>query len=118
MNALLRTLILGIAAAGALVVLAPAPVQADDDDYWDGYWSWYDGTYRPYYHRRYYSARPRYYDDGYYGDGYYDRSYSGGYYYGPRYRYGGEYYGTPRFGYREFPGGGQVQVGALRFGWR
>ena len=24
---------------------------ADADDYWTGYWDWYDNTYRPYYYR-------------------------------------------------------------------
>jgi hypothetical protein len=117
MKSLLRTLVLGIAAAGALVALGPAPAQADDD-YWDGYWSWYDGTYRPYYHRQYYSYRPRYYDSGYYDGGFNDGYYGRGYYSGPRYRYGGNYYGTPNFGYREFPGGSTVRVGPMRFGWR
>lgn len=116
MQSLLRTLLLGVAAAGFLLVASPAPAQADDD-YWDGYWSWYDGTYRPYY-QRYYTYRPRYYDYGYYDGGYYDGYYGRGYYVAPRYRYGGNYYGTPNFGYRDYPGGGQVRVGPLRFGWR
>jgi hypothetical protein len=99
----------------ATLALVSAPQTTQADDYWDGYWSWYDGSYRPYYYRQGYYA-PRY-SYGYPGYGYgYPRD---GYYYGgPRY-YGGNYYGTPNVGYREFRGGGgQVRVGPLRFGWR
>jgi len=83
------------------VGITPATAQADD--YWDGYWSWYDGSYRPYYYRqRYYEPYGYYPYDGYYSP----RSY-------------GNYYGTQRFGYRDYQGsGGQVRVGPLRFGWR
>ena len=99
--------------------LAVGATPAQADDYWDGYWSWYDGTYRPYMTRRYYSASPVY-RSPYYGP-YYGPSYGyypgDGYYYGRRYY--GDYYGTPNLGYRDFPGGGgQVRVGPLRFGWR
>jgi hypothetical protein len=111
MKSWIRTLLLtAVAAAGQALISSP-PAQADDD-YWDGYWSWYDGTYQPYYH---YRVSPRY-SMGYpYRDGYYD-SFSSGYY-GPRYRYG-TYYGAPRVGYREFGPPAQVQVGPIRFGWR
>jgi hypothetical protein len=101
--------------SAASVTVDAASAQADD--YWDGYWSWYDGTYRPYVTRRYYYSAPH---TTYYGP-YYGPSYGyypgDGYYYGRRYY--GDYYGTPNFGYRDFPGGGgQVRVGPLRFGWR
>ena len=95
------------------------PAQADE--YWDGYWSWYDGTYRPYYSRRAYSPYTYGYPGNYsspygyspYGGNYYPGD---GYYYGRRY---GDYYGTPNVGYGALPGGaGQVRVGPLRFGWR
>ena len=108
MRPILYTLTIAACLGAVLVVSMPAPTQADE--YWDGYWSWYDGSYRPYYARQYYS-RPDYYQPRY---GYYP--YDGYYYSGPRYY--GEYYGTPRFGYQEVPGGGQVRVGPLRFGWR
>jgi hypothetical protein len=101
----MRRLLLNLAIAASLgigsIMLMPSSVKADD--YWDGYWSWYDGSYRPYYYRRSYGPSYGYYPyDGYYGRRYY-----------------GNYYGTPRFGYRDFRGGGgQVRVGPLRFGWR
>lgn len=110
MKTIMRLLLLSSVLAIPLAL--PDKAVADDDDYWDGYWSWYDGTYRPYYHRNPYGDR--FYDR----NDRYDRYYDGGYYgYGGRYR--GNYYGTPRFGYRDMPGGGgQVRVGPLRFGWR
>jgi hypothetical protein len=101
--------------------ISPAPAQADD--YWDGYWGWYDNTYRPYYYRQYTSPRVGGYMYGpgtYYGSGAY---YSPGYY-SPGYSYGygapaGAYYGTRNLGYRDFgPYGGTVRVGPVRFGWR
>ncbi len=101
----MRRLLLNLAIAASLgigaIVLTPNSAKADD--YWDGYWSWYDGSYRPYYYRRSYGPSYDYYPyDGYYGSRYY-----------------GNYYGTPRLGYRDFRGGGgQVRVGPLRFGWR
>jgi hypothetical protein len=99
------------AACLTALLLVAEPKSARADEYWDGYWSWYDGTYSPYYTRRYYYSDPYVYGPPY-------RSYSyPGPYVGPRYY--GEYYGTPRFGYRDYPGGGgQVRVGPLRFGWR
>jgi hypothetical protein len=112
----LRTLAIAAVLGSAALFTVPAETRADD--YWDNYWGWYDGTYRPYYSRRSYYS-PGYYD-GYYGSpyygGYYGSPYYGGYY-GRRWR--GNYYGTPDFGYRDFRGGGgQVNVGGLRFGWR
>jgi len=117
----MRRWILTLTTAACLAVLSLACVPtrtAQADEYWDGYWSWYDGTYRPYYSRRYY-AEPYYSGPsyGYYGPSY--GNYPGGAYYYGRPRYYGEYYGTPNFGYRDYPGaGGQVRVGPLRFGWR
>ena len=100
--------------------MSPAPAQADD--YWDGYWGWYDNTYRPYYYRQYSSPRvggyaysyggpgAYYHSPGYYSPGYAPRSYGAPY---------GAYYGTPNVGYRDFgPYGGTVRVGPVRFGWR
>lgn len=109
-----------IATAAALMtagLFMVEPKSATADEYWDGYWGWYDGTYRPYVTRRYYSSPSAAYGSPYY----YGPSY--GYYPRDRYYYGrpyyGEYYGTPNFGYRDYPGsGGQVRVGPLRFGWR
>ncbi len=103
MRRILYALTIAACLGAGVVTMTPATAQADD--YWDGYWSWYDGSYRPYYYRQ------RYYEPSY---GYYPYD---GYYYGPRYY--GNYYGTPRIGYRDYPGGGgQVRVGPLRFGWR
>jgi hypothetical protein len=116
MNVFIRTLLLGAVVALPLLVLQPAPAQADD--YWDGYWSWYDTTYRPYYHR-YYS-----YDGPYYGRSYsyYPRDYS--YYgrpYGPPYARAYGVYG-PRadVGIYGGPVRADVRIGAgpVRFGWR
>jgi hypothetical protein len=111
-----------ICLGGLSLAIDAKPAQADD--YWDGYWGWYDGTYRPYVTRRYYGASPVYpspYSAPYYGPayGYYpgDRYYPADRYYGSRYY--GDYYGTRDLGYRDVPGaGGQVRVGPLRFGWR
>lgn len=117
----MRSLILTLATVtclGAMSVVDVKPVQADE--YWDGYWGWYDGTYRPYVSRRYYSSpyNSRYGYSGYspyYGPSYGYSPYDG--YYGRRYY--GDYYGTRDFGYRDFQGGGgQVRVGPLQFGWR
>jgi hypothetical protein len=108
-----RMMLATILAASALTV----PQVAQADDYWDGYWGWYDGSYQPYYSRRYYSPGYSYYGSpygGYYGGGYYDRGY-----YGRGYGRRGNYYGTPNFGYRDYRGGGgSVNIGGLRFGWR
>jgi hypothetical protein len=117
MTALLRSLLLGALVWIGLFAILPAP-QAQADDYWDGYWGWYDNTYRPYTYRSY--SRP------YYGSGYYSPGYG---YYGPGYgyyggRYGGygrgyNYYGGSGVGVAVGPrGGGAVNVGPLQFGWR
>lgn len=113
MTTFIRTLLLSAVVAISLVAVAPSNVRGDD--YWNGYWSWYDNTYRPYYYRQYYYG-PGYgvRSYSYYGPGYYGNYYAPGYspYYGP-------YYGTPRFGYAPGSyGGGAVRVGPMRFGWR
>jgi hypothetical protein len=108
-----------LACLGTLA-LSSVPQASQADDYWDGYWSWYDGSYRPYYYRQgYYAPRYSYGYPGYGGYGYGGYGYPyDGFYGGSRY-YGGNYYGTPNVGYRDFGGaGGQVRVGPLRFGWR
>ena len=121
MNAWIRNSLLATALGLSLLAIGPQPAQADD--YWDGYWGWYDNTYRPYYYRQY--ARSPYYGGATYGGAYYggypSTAYYGGYpsgaYYGG-YR-GGAYYGTPSFGYSDFRGGaGAVRVGPMTFGWR
>src|SRR5690606_14988599 len=74
-----------------------APQTAQADDYWDGYWGWYDNDYTPRYHQHYgrgyrhfnnnyywdndyyhrdYRYRPRY-NNRYYDRGYYNRRYYG-----------------------------------------
>ncbi len=84
----------------AVLAIQPTPAKADPDDrYWRNHWGWYDGTYRPYYHRRYYYAPPSTYvypPAPYYGGTTY-------YNYGP----------APAYPYY----GGGVVVGPLRFGW-
>jgi hypothetical protein len=117
MTALIRAFLL--ATVAGLLLIASNPTPAHADDYWDNHWSWYDGTYQPYYYRHYDYYGPSYYGPSYgypYGQAY---PYSGYYYGSPGYRYRGDYYGTPNFGYRDFRGGGgQVRVGPMRFGWR
>jgi len=94
----LRNTLLAAAIVGSLLSVAPAPVQADD--YWNGYWGWYDNTYTPGY-GRYYSSRP------YYGGAYYSQPYDG------------SYYGVPGAGVQVYGAGrGAVNVGPVRFGWR
>jgi len=110
---LLRNALLAIVLGLSLLSLGAPTVKADD--YWDGHWTWYDGSYRPYY-QRYYTARPytsAYYGrPAYYGNGYYSPAPSYGYY-GPAYGgyYGGAY--GPTYGY----GGVQTRVGPVRLGW-
>ncbi len=49
-----RMAISTLLAAGAM--LATAQAKADvQDGYWRTHWNWYDSTYRPYYHHRYYT---------------------------------------------------------------
>jgi len=116
-NAISRTLIAAAVLGLAMLVLSPAPAQADE--YWDGYWGWYDNTYRPYYYRQYsrYPGGYVYGPGAYAYPGYYGSPYYGGApYWGGRY---GAYYGTPNIGYRDFGRfGGRVDVGPLSFGWR
>ena len=50
MRNLLRFLILS-AMAGLSLTMAQSVARADEDEYWGGYWKWYDNTYRPYYGR-------------------------------------------------------------------
>jgi len=96
----LRNTLLAAAVVGSLLSAAPAPVQADD--YWNGYWGWYDTTYAPAY-GRYYTSRP-------YG------AYYSAPYYSPPY-YGGPYYGTPGVGVGVYGRRAAVNVGPVRFGW-
>jgi hypothetical protein len=103
-----------LALCGGAWNLLPAR-EAQADDYWDGYWQWYDQSYRPY-QQRVYSSYPAY---GY-GTPYYAPTYGYGYgaprvyYQGPRY----SGYSGPAFGYRSGPRGTAVRVGPVRFGWR
>jgi hypothetical protein len=119
MTIFIRSIVLGVAAWMSLLVVMPVPVQADD--YWNGYWGWYDNTYRPYYYHQY--SRPTF--GAYYGSsGPYPRYYGApypGYYSGYGYGYvpSRTYYGTPGVGVAVGPrGGGAVNVGPLQFGWR
>lgn len=111
MSKLMHVLLLTGAVAAAGEFASPQTTSADD--YWSGYWSWYDNDYRPYHSRRHY-YRPyreyRYYDDGYYrnDDDYYYRDYR----YAPRNRYYRDYYGR---GWDD--GGGYLQLGPLGIGW-
>jgi hypothetical protein len=94
-----------------------SPRAAQADDYWDNYWGWYDNSYRPFYSR---SSRYDYRPYGsYYGGYYYSRPNADYNYF---YRNAPDYYYSPNYGYGtaypSYGGGGQVQVGPLRFGWR
>src|SRR5215471_5667094 len=98
MRTLLRTLLLGGLLGTGAWACFPTPAKADPEDrYWRHYWRWYDQTYRPYYHRRYYSAPP---------PSYVYPPYSGGTYY---YGYGP----APAYPY----GGGIVIGPTVRYGW-
>lgn len=108
MNTFVRTSLFSLVVGLSLVALCPAPATAQE--YWPGYWSWYDTTYRPYYYRQYYSG-PAYRYPPPPAYGYYD----GPAYYGAPY---GTYYGAPRAGVSVYPGGAAVRVGPVRFGWR
>lgn len=112
-----RTL-LGLISAmflGTLFTFA-TPQTSSADDYWEKYWAWHDQTYVPSltarrsYRRsdmRYAPVQPRYYG----GLPVYE-----GEFYGPVY---GRRYGLPNAGYYEDPfGGGEVNVGPIRIGWR
>ena len=119
MKAMLHIILLVAVVAGLFAVITPATARGDD--YWNGYWGWYDTTYRPYVAR--YNT---YYAPGYttyapaYGYSGYGPVY-GGYSYGPSYGYGvpyGTYYGAPRAGVGVYPGGAAVRVGPARIGWR
>jgi len=55
-----------VAACGlSIAVVAPRAVAKDSDEYWSGYWKWYDGPYRNYYNRphdlRYGNSQPTLY---------------------------------------------------------
>jgi hypothetical protein len=121
MKALFRTFLLAAVIAGSLFAVGPAPANADD--YWNGYWGWYDSTYRPYYSRRYAYSGPGY---GYYAPNYapapaYGYTYGPGYYgygYNSYAPLGGAYYGVPGAGVGVYPGGAAVRVGPARLGWR
>jgi len=61
MNTLVRRLVLGALLGAAGLCCSPTPAKADPEDrYWRHYWRWYDSTYRPYYHRRFYAPPPAY----------------------------------------------------------
>jgi len=100
MRLVIQKCLLGVLLGTAVLSCAPKPAQADAEDrYWRHYWRWYDSTYRPYYHRRFYAA-PSYYPP-------------------PAPYYGGTttYYGpspAPAYPY----GGTGVIVGpTIRYGW-
>ena len=106
MSHMFRNLLVGAIVTAAVSALWPSSAGADADDYWNQHWRWYDRTYRPYYHRRYYNVVP---PQTYYNSGppNYFRNYPAP---GTPY-YGGAYYG-PTY----YPPNGVV-VGPLRFGW-
>jgi hypothetical protein len=102
MRSLIQKCLLGALLATAVVACAPTPVKADADDrYWRHYWRWYDSTYRPYYHRRYYHAAPPVYN----------------YPPAPVLLYGGStYYSHPAPMY-PYSNGGIVIGPTIRYGW-
>lgn len=111
MGKFFRNLLLGAFAGTAFLFAASFPneARADDDDYWNNYWGWYDRDYSPYYYQRHSNYGPY--------QGMHRAPYYGYYHDDPPY-YGGRYYGTPGFGYRDYRGGGGLQAGPLRFRWR
>ena len=99
MKTFLRKIILGTLLG--LSVISVSETTARADDYWKHYWRWYDRTYRPYFHRRYYAPAPPpayYYPPAPPGPTYYG---GGGYttYYGPAYPYYGSVVGPMRYGW-------------------
>ncbi len=59
MSILIRKCVLGALLGTAILACAAPPAGADAEDrYWRHYWRWYDQTYRPYFHRRYYYVNP------------------------------------------------------------
>ena len=110
MTSLFRNLLFAGLAVAALLTITGA-ARADHDDYWGGYWGWYDDSYSPYYRR--YSSRPNYRSYGYRPNRYYDDDYYGG-----RYRDNYRYRDNDRYYDRYRDDGGSVRVGPLEFGWR
>jgi hypothetical protein len=111
----LRVLLLaGVAFVASLVLRADRADSRGPDDYWKGYWGWYDNGYRPYYYGRHYSAYRHADDDddGYRhddddDDGYRYRQYAPYRY--RTYRASPQYYyhnHGPAYGYRQYPYGG------------
>ena len=96
-----RTLLLAAVVTASFLALGPSPANAQD--YWNGYWGWYDSTYAPGYGRYYSSSRPYY--GAYYSSPYYSPPYYGPSYYGPG-------AGVQVYGRRA-----AVNVGPVRFGW-
>lgn len=98
MNSLIRRILVGTLLGAALLSIeTPA---ARSDDYWKHYWRWYDRTYRPYFHRRYFYAPPPVnYPPAPPGPTYYGNGITT--YYGPAY----PYYGSG------------IVVGPTRYGW-
>jgi len=98
MKSLFRKILLGTL-LGLSVLSAGAPL-ARADNYWKHYWRWYDRTYRPYFHRRYFRGMPP--------PAYYPPAVSGPTYYGGAYT---TYYGPA------YPYNGSVVAGPIRYGW-
>lgn len=112
MKSLITKALAGVALLACFAVAAPQDADAqvrirggrdwDRSGYWNNYWNWYDGSYRPYYNRSYRSS--------YYGSPYYGSSYYGSPYYSGYRGYGSPYYGG---GYRS-----GVQIGDFGVYWR
>ena len=94
----------------AAVMFVAAPQSAQADQYWNGYWQWYNNDYRPYYdnwnrrHHRDYGRNGR--------RGWNDRDYSGyrgGYY--------NDYYDGYYYGRRRYRDGGHIRIGPLHLDW-
>lgn len=84
MRSLITKTLAGVALLACFAVATPQDADAqvqirggrnwDRSGYWNNYWNWYDGSYRPYYNRGY---RNSYYGSRYGGSPYYGSGYRG-----------------------------------------
>jgi len=106
MRRMIYTMLFGTIATLVSFGVMPTKVQAAPDEYWDGYWTWYDRDYSPYYARRYRAPPPRPY-----------RAESRPYYREDGYFYDNPRYGSGRVYYRDYGPRAGVNVGPVRVRW-